>query len=246
MTVSVAAPPGPKLSLMASLLYRPGLGNPLEFFSDVVRTYGDIASYHIAGEQLFLVNDPQLIKDILVTHHRNFTKSRGLERTKRMLGNGLLTSEGATHLRQRRLMQPAFHRDRIAGYGRTMVEYADRTRRAWTDGSTLDIAREMNRLTLSIVGKTLFDADVESQAAEVGEALTGVIESFWMMMLPFAALLERLPVPKLRRARIARAKLDAIIYRLIADRRASGRDHGDLLSMLLTAQDEDDPSTRST
>jgi len=240
MAVSVAAPPGPKLSLMASLLYRPGLGNPLEFFTDVARRYGDIASYHIAGEQLFLVNDPQLIKDILVTHHKNFTKSRGLERTKRLLGNGLLTSEGAVHLRQRRLMQPAFHRDRIAAYGRTMVEYADRMRTAWIDGATLDVAREMNRLTLSIVGKTLFDADVESQAAEVGEALTGVIESFWMMMLPFADLLERLPVPKLRRARIARARLDRIIYGMIAERRASGRDHGDLLSMLLAAQDEDD------
>jgi len=240
MAVSVAAPPGPKLSLMASLLYRPGLGNPLEFFTDVARRYGDIASYHIAGEQLFLVNDPQLIKDILVTHHKNFTKSRGLERTKRLLGNGLLTSEGAVHLRQRRLMQPAFHRDRVAAYGRTMVEYADHAASAWTDGTTLDIAREMNRLTLSIVGKTLFDADVESQAAEVGEALTGVIESFWMMMLPFADLLERLPVPKLRRARIARARLDRIIYGMIAERRASGRDHGDLLSMLLAAQDEDD------
>jgi cytochrome P450 len=242
MTVAAAlpAPPGPKLSLMASLLYRPGLGNPLEFFTDVARTYGDIASYRIGGEQLFLVNDPQLIKDILVTHQKNFTKSRGLERTKRLLGNGLLTSEGAVHLRQRRLMQPAFHRDRIAGYGRTMVEYADRMRGAWTDGAALDIAREMNRLTLSIVGKTLFDADVESQAAAVGEALTGVIESFWMMMLPFADLLERLPVPKLRRARVARARLDTMIYGMIADRRASGRDHGDLLSMLLTAQDEDD------
>src|SRR5262249_14212812 len=108
------------------------------------------------------------------------------------------------------------------------------------DGATLDVAREMNRLTLSIVGKTLFDADVESQAAEVGEALTGVVESFWLMLLPFSNVIERLPVPKMRRARVARARLDAIIYRLIADRRASGRDHGDLLSMLLAAQDEDD------
>src|SRR5205823_371013 len=81
---------------------------------------------------------------------------------------------------------------------------------------------------------------VESQAATVGEALTGVMESFWMMLLPFADLIERLPVPRLRRARMARARLDAIIYRMIADRRASQRDHGDLLSMLLTAQDEDD------
>src|SRR4029450_368811 len=98
----------------------------------------------------------------------------------------------------------------------------------------------MNRLTLSIVGKTLFDVDVESQAAAVGDALTAVMESFWMMMLPFADVLERLPVPKLRRARMARARLDAIIYRMIADRRASGRVHGDLLSMLLAAQDEED------
>src|SRR6266851_7834981 len=138
MAVSVAAPPGPKLSLMASLLYRPGLGNPLEFFTDVARTYGDIASYHIAGEQLFLVNDPQLIKDILVTHHKNFTKSRGLERTKRLLGNGLLTSEGAVHLRQRRLMQPAFHRDRISSYASAMTDYADRVQRTWRDGATVD------------------------------------------------------------------------------------------------------------
>ena len=236
---AVATAPGPRLSLIASLIYRPGGGNPLDFFSSLARTYGDISTYRMAGEQLFLVNEPRLIRDVLVTHHRNFTKSRGLERTKRLLGQGLLTSEGAMHLRQRRLMQPAFHRDRIAAYGELMVGYADRMRRSWSDGATLDLSREMNRLTLSIVGKTLFDVDVESQAAAVGEALTAVMESFWMMLLPFADALERLPVPKLRRARLARARLDAIIYRMIADRRASGRDHGDLLSMLLSAQDED-------
>ncbi len=234
-----AAPPGPKPSLFGSLVYRPGR-DPLAFFTNLARTYGDIATVRMGGEQVFLVNDPQHIKDILITHNRNFTKSRGLERSKRVLGNGLLTSEGAVHLRQRRLMQPAFHRDRIAGYGGTMVRYAERMRQAWTDGATLDIAREMNRLTLSIVGKTLFDVDVESQAAEVGKALTAVMDTFWTMMLPFSDLLERLPVPRLRRARIARGRLDAIIYRMIAERRASGRDHGDLLSMLLTAQDEDD------
>ena len=236
---AAAVAPGPKPTLLDSLIYRPGR-DPLMFFTSLARQYGDVVQYRMAGERVFLITDPQYIKDILVTHNRNFTKSRGLERTKRILGNGLLTSEGAVHLRQRRLMQPAFHRDRIAGYGRTMVEYADRMRCGWRDGTTLDIAREMNRLTLSIVGKTLFDADVESQAASVGEALTGVMESFWTTLLPFADLLERLPVPRLRRARMMRARLDAIIYRMIADRRASGRDHGDLLSMLLTAQDEDD------
>jgi cytochrome P450 len=236
--LSVAAP-GPRQSILGSLAYLPGR-DPLAFFSNLARTYGDIVSYRMGGEQMFFVNDPQHVKDILVTHNKSFMKGRGLQRAKRILGEGLLTSEGAIHLRQRRLMQPAFHRDRIAAYGTAMVAHAERMRSAWVDGRTLDIAGEMNRLTLSIVGKTLFDADVESQATEVGEALTGVMGTFWMMMLPFADVIDRLPVPKLRRARLARVRLDAIIYRMIADRRASGRDHGDLLSMLLAAQDEDD------
>ena len=236
---AAAAPPGPRPSLLSMLIYLPGR-DPLAFFSHLARTYGDLVAYRMGGEEVFFVNDPQHIKDVLVTHNRNFIKGRGLQRAKRLLGEGLLTSEGAAHLRQRRLIQPAFHRDRIAGYGNTMVAYADRMRQAWTDGTTLDIAREMNRLTLSIVGKTLFDADVELRAADIGDALTGVMETFWMIMLPFADVIERLPVPSLRRSRAARARLDAIIYGLIADRRASGRDHGDLLSMLLAAQDEDD------
>jgi len=237
MTATATAP-GPKPSLFDAFSYRPGR-DPLAFFTNLARTYGDVVAYRLGGERLIFVNDPQHIKDILVTNNRKFTKGRGLQRTKRLLGEGLLTSEGATHLRQRRLMQPAFHRERIAAYADTMVAYADRTRRGWRDGVTLDVAKEMNRLTLSIVGKTLFDADVESQAAEVGVALTGIMETFWITMLPFADLLEHLPVPKLRRARAARAGLDAIIYRMIAERRRSGRDHGDLLSMLLSAQDEE-------
>src|SRR4029077_17043035 len=110
---------------------------------------------------LIFVNDPQHIKDVLVTHNRNFTKGRALQRTKRLLGEGPLTREGARHLRHRRLMQPAFHREWIAVYAGTMVAYADRMRGAWRDGATFDVAQKMNRLTLSIVGKTLFDADVE-------------------------------------------------------------------------------------
>ena len=228
-------PPGPKLSALQRLVYWPGR-DMLQFITTSARTYGDLVTYRLGGETIFLVSDPQHIKDILVTNNRNFTKSRGLERTKRLLGNGLLTSEGAMHLRQRRLMQPAFHRERIAGYGRTMAEYADRTRGGWTDGATLDVAQEMMRLTLSIAGKTL----IEKQAGEVGRAMNDVMGSFWTTMLPFVDLLEMMPIPKLRRAKAARARLDAIIYDMIAERRASGRDHGDLLSMLLTAQDEDD------
>jgi cytochrome P450 len=235
---TISYPPGPKLSPLHQLVYRPA-ADPLAFFVNLARTYGDLASYRLGGEQVFFVNDPRYIKDILVTRNRNFIKGRGLERAKRLLGEGLLTSEGATHLRQRRLMQPAFHNDRIAAYGATMAAYADRTRRGWRDGEALDVAQEMTRLTLSIAGKTLFDLDVDSQATEVGRALTDVMESFWTTLLPFIDVLERMPIPRLRRARRARATLDDIIYRMIADRRANGG-HGDLLSMLLQAQDEED------
>ena len=235
-------PPGPKMSPLGSLTYG-FTRDPLNFLTNLANTYGELASYRMGGERLYFVNNPHWIKDILVTHNRNFTKSRGLERTKKLLGNGLLTSERAFHLRQRRLMQPAFHRERITGYGRTMVEYADTLRRGWTDGATLDISQEMMRLTLSIAGKTLFDVDVESQAAAVGRALTDVMESFWITMMPFAALIERLPVGPMHRAKVAREELDAIIYGMIHERRASRGDRGDLLSMLLLAQDEDDGST---
>ncbi|HEY7284657.1 MAG TPA: cytochrome P450 [Vicinamibacterales bacterium] len=242
MTQAVALPPGPKLSPLGQLIYRPG-ADPIAFFMNLARTYGDIASYRMAGETVFFVNDPQKIKDIFVTHSRSFIKGRGLDRAKRLLGNGLLTSEGADHLRQRRLMQPFFHRERVAAYGGTMVEFADRLSREWRDGRALDVAHEMTRLTLTIAGKTLFDLDVESHAADVGRALTDIIESFWTAMLPFIDVLERMPIPQLRRAKKAREKLDAIIYRMIAERRAEGDaivNRGDLLSMLLLAHDEED------
>ncbi|HMH84665.1 MAG TPA: cytochrome P450, partial [Gemmatimonadaceae bacterium] len=141
------------------------------------------------------------------------------------------------HLRQRRLAQPAFHRDRIAAYGRSMVEYADRTRSRWTDGGALDVHDEMMKLTLAIVAKTLFSADVENEAAEIGEALTTTFDAFNIGILPFSELLEKLPLPYIKRFEAARARLDETIYRIIDERRTTGEDKGDLLSMLLLAQD---------
>ena len=235
---AVALPPGPRRGPFSALIYRPG-ANPLVFFEDLARKYGDVAHVYMGGEHVFLLNHPRFVRDVLVTHQHNFRKGRGLERAKRLLGEGLLTSEGAVHVRQRRLMQPAFHRDRIASYATVMTEYAERIQQRWQDGATLDLSQEMMRLTLGIVGKTLFDQDVESQAREVGTALNDVMESFWMQMLPFYNTLERLPIPALRRARTARDRLDAIVYAMIAERRRSPSDRGDLLSMLLMAQDEE-------
>ncbi len=213
--------------------------DPLGFLQDLAGTYGDIAHTRAAGEHVVLLSDPQHVKDVLMTHQRNFHKGRGLERARKLLGNGLLTSEDQTHLRQRRLIQPAFHRERIASYASAMTEYADRVQREWTDGAVVDVSEQMMRLTLGVVGRTLFDADVESQARDVGQALTDVLDSFWTTMLPFADVLEKLPIPQLKRGRAARARLDAIVYGLIAERRRNPGDRGDLLSMLLLAQDEE-------
>ena len=201
------------------------------------KKYGDIVFFKVGNERIYLFNHPDLIRDVLVTNQKNFTKSRALVRAKRVLGEGLLTSEGEFHLRQRRLAQPAFHRDRISAYGRSMVEYADRTRSRWTDGGSLDVHDEMMRLTLAIVAKTLFSADVEKEAAEIGEALTTAFGAFNIGILPFSELLEKLPLPYIKRFEAARARLDATIYRIIDERRATGEDRGDLLSMLLLAQD---------
>src|SRR6476619_3159124 len=117
-------PPGPRRPMLGALI-SPGR-DPLKLFTTFARTYGDVVHFRMGGEHLFFINPPQYIRDVLVTYERNFTKSRGLERAKKLLGEGLLTSEGAAHLRQRRLLQPAFHRDRIAAYASVMVEHATR------------------------------------------------------------------------------------------------------------------------
>src|SRR5262249_33907269 len=174
----------------------------------------------------------------LVNQARKLAKGRILKANKRLFGNGLLTSEGDFWLRQRRLAQPAFHRGRIASYAETMVKFAERLLAEWRDGETRDIHAEMMRLTPQIVAKTLFDAEVDRDAQQVGRALEAIIElnsDFRRLVLtpPW------LPTRQNLRAALATRKLDKIIYRIIAERRSSGRDTGDLLSMLLAARDED-------
>ncbi|MBV9960027.1 MAG: cytochrome P450 [Acidobacteria bacterium] len=220
--------------------------DPLGFLQAAHSECGDITFFKLGPQEVYFLNHPDYIRDVLVTHHQSFIKGRALQRSKRLLGEGLLTSEGEFHRRQRRLAQPAFHRARINSYALSMTEYAERTAARWHDGETLDISHEMMELTLSIVGKTLFDADVESEAQEIGEALTTVIELFNALLLPFSELLEKLPSPQKRRFQRAKDRLDATIYRMIDERRRSGEDHGDLLSMLLLAQDEEGDGGRMT
>ena len=212
---------------------------PIEFLMKVAREYGDLPHFRLGPYPVYLVNHPDLIRQVLVADQIHFTKSRALQRARILLGDGLLTSEGEFHTRQRRLVQPAFHRERLVGYAATMVDCALYVRERWKPGSTVNVADEMMHLTLAIVAKTLFSADVESEASEIGKALTTVLEMFRLLMLPFSEYLEKLPLPSMRRFDKARARLDSTIYGLIHERRKSGLDTGDLLSMLLLTQDEE-------
>ena len=229
-------PPGPRqiFPLSGLLSYRKG---PLPFFQNLAAQFGDLSYFRLGPQEAFFLNHPDYIKDVLVTNHASFHKGLALQRAKRLLGEGLLTSEDEVHRRQRRLAQPAFHRSRIASYAQVMTAYGSQTCTRWRDGDTLDMSAEMMQLTLGIVGKTLFDADVVSDAQEVGEAMTVVMDLFNTITIPFFELIQKLPLPQLRRFDTAKARLDAIIYRLIEQRRLAGEDRGDLLSMLLLAQD---------
>src|SRR5215510_1633896 len=239
-------PPGPRSLVPGSALISFRL-HPIKFLTTLASDYGDVAYFGAGSQHYFFINNPDYIKAVLVTNQASFKKGRGLEQAKRMLGNGLLTSEGEFHHRQRRLAQPAFHRDRVARYATMMVEYADRMQHErWSEGATLDIAKEMMHLTLAIVGKTLFDTETEREAEQVRQALSESMKRFNRFMLPFAEFLDRLPLPGNRRYHQARNLLDSIIYRIIDERRRSGQDRGDLLSMLLRAQDEEGDGGRMT
>ncbi len=211
--------------------------DPIPFFTRMAREHGDAVQFRIGRQAVILLNHPDLIRELLVTQHRSFHKSFVLQRSKVILGEGLLTSEDELHKRQRRLAQPAFHRDRIARYADVMVDRAATMRDAWRDGAVVDIHHEMMRLTLSVVAKTLFDADVESEADEIGVALTSLIDLFPLLMNPMSTYLQKLPFPSSFRLRAAIRRLDRTIYAFIDQRRASGEDRGDLLSMLMLAQD---------
>jgi cytochrome P450 len=244
--MAAAVAPGPRFVLPWTALRRMRR-DPLAFLTEVA-AYGPVAHFRVGSQDVFVLSDPDAIEDVLVTHAGQFAKGRALERAKRTLGEGLLTSEGGAHLRQRRLMQPAFHKTRIAAYGEAMVRAAVETRDRWQPGVPLDLSREMNRLTLAIVSDTLFGAQVgsDSDTARVRQAITDVMEMFDLVLVPFADWLIHLPLPRMRRYRTAQETLDRTIYGIIGARRASGEDRGDLLSMLLQAQDTEGGGGRMT
>src|SRR5712692_5711704 len=229
-------PPGPPASRAGS--FKNYSRDPLSFLTAISREYGDIVTMSFYKFRVYYVSHPDYIEEVLVNQARKFIKGRILRANKGLFGNGLLTSEGDFWLRQRRLAQPAFHRARIAAYGETMVRFTERLIEGWRDGETRDIHAEMMRLTLQIVAKTLFDAHVDGDVQQVGHALEAIMEfnsDFRRLILTPSWL----PTLRNLRAALAIRRLNKIIYRIIDQRRAAGGDAGDLLSMLLHAQDED-------
>jgi cytochrome P450 len=238
---SVPKAPSPRPHLIAG--HFPYLRrDPLAFLTLCAREYGDFVPLRFFTQRAALLGNPAYIERVLVTHQQQFTKSPGLRRNRRLLGNGLVASTGEVWRRQRRLMQPAFHRQRLPSYAEMMVAYAERMLAGWQSGEVRDLHAEMMRLTLEIVAQALFGADVADEAARVGAALTAALERFGQRMSSLLVLLpENTPTPGNRRFERAARQLDEVIYGIINRRRIGGQAGDDLLALLLRAQHESLP-----
>ncbi|HEY6884316.1 MAG TPA: cytochrome P450, partial [Nitrososphaeraceae archaeon] len=247
-------PPGPSSRLPLSLFFN-FLRDPLTVLNNLSKEYGDISHFKFGGHHIYLINHPDYIKDVLVTHNNNFIKSRGLQLAKRILGEGLLTSEGELHHSQRQLIQPVFQPDEIPNYANIITNYALDTSSQWNHDDhhcKIDIHREFMHLTLAIVCKAFFNVNIEeSETKEIDQYVTTLIEYFNRARIPFAEIIEKLPLPNNMRFRHAKKELDKIIYRIIDSHRNSNNSHHniedeshkDLINLLLQGQKDDHIST---
>ena len=228
-------PPSPGLSRSTALrLIRK---DPIALLERAARA-GDVVALPLPRFRVVLLNRPELVWDVLATNNHGFMKGPTMQVAKRLLGESLLTSEGDVHARQRRLIQPVFHHQRIDAYADDMAALGERAADRWHAGETLDIHQEMARVTLAIVGRTLFDTDVEAEEShEISAALTEVLAQFNRAFSPFLPITQRLPLPSTRRFQHSRQVFDRTIYGMIADRRTRGTTDGDLLSLLLQAHE---------
>jgi cytochrome P450 len=226
-----AKPPGPRQRFPgehALALWRDPLGSLLA----LAREYGDVARWRFRGTDYTLLVRPEHVRQVLVTDQAAFTKGRVLQEVKGLLGEGLLTSEGETHRRRRRSIQPVFHHERIAGFADEMIASAADVSSRWYDGQRLDIHQEMMHLTLNVVGRTLFGADLDGHAAEIREALGVILERQARSVNPFSRALDPLRVPRTRRHERAQEQLERAVAGLIAARRASDAGESGLLAVL--------------
>ena len=214
--------------------------NPLPFLTTSAERFGDLVHYRAAGRHIFQANHPELVGEMLVRDARYHHRGLVMQKAKFVLGHGLLTSEDPHHMRQRRLSQPAFHRDRIAAYGETIGAYAHEAVESWQDGEVRELHASMQLLTLRIVGKTLFNSELEDVNLRIAASIEAFMSFLPLAFLPGSDLIIKLPFPMMNRIRRSRRELDRLIYGIIAERRGDPTDRGDLLSMLLAAQDTEE------
>lgn len=207
------------------------------FLREMNGRYGDVFAFALPWRNYVFVNEPELIKDVLVTQQQAFSKSLGTRALRHLLGEGLLTSEDPLHRQMRRIVQPAFHRERIARYAAAMERSAEAFADGLRPGERFDLHAAMTALTLRIATTTLFGSDESDATQRVSAALGLMMREFPYVLLPLGELRRRLPLPSTVRFNRAKSTLDDIVYALIARRRAEAADRGDALSMLLAARD---------
>lgn len=238
-------PPGFQRNLLWFALRKFRPANPIFLFQHLTDTYGDIAHYKLGHHHIVFLNHPDYIREVLVVQNDNFIKERTVQRTKMLLGGGMITSEGTTHRAQRTTAQPAFHRQRIAEYGAVMVEEAVRMGESWRAGEERDIAVDMMHLTLNVVARTLFATDLREEVFELAAAINRIMGLYnFLVMLPLAEWLVHVRPPGLAAFLRARNRIDAVVYRMIDAHRRKGRDRGSLLDMMLAANPADDAEAR--
>jgi cytochrome P450 len=242
-------PPGLQKNLLWFALRKLRPANPIQLFQSLAENYGDIAHYKIGWHHIVFLNHPDYIREVLVVQNDNFIKERTVQRTKMLLGEGMITAEGAEHRMQRQVAQPAFHRQRIPEYASVMVREAACMRESWRGGEQRDIAIDMMHLTLNVVAQTLFATDLRQGAgdqgagdevAELADAINRIMGLYnFLVMLPAAEWLVHVRPPGLAAFVKARKRIDAVVYRMIAAHRQRKHDGGSLLDMMLAASPDE-------
>src|ERR1700758_2780922 len=240
-------PPGFERNLLwfAWRRFRPA--NPILLFQHLTEKYGDIAHYKIGWNHIVFLIHPDYIREVLVGQDDNFVKERTGRRSKMLLGEGMIASEGAQHRAQRQVAQPAFHRQRIPEYADTMVRESVRMRDQWRDGEERNIAIDMMHLTLNVVAETLFVTDLRDEVHELADAINRIMGLYnFLVMLPAAEWLVHVRPPGLAAFVSARKRIDAVAHRMIQAHRQHHSDGSSLLDLMLAASPDRSPASEKS
>jgi len=240
-------PPGFERNLLWFAFRRFRPANPILLFQHLAEEYGDIAHYKIGWNHIVFLNHPDYIREVLVVQNDNFVKERTVRRSKMLLGEGMITAEGAQHRAQRQVAQPAFHRQSIPEYAGVMVREAARTRKGWRNGEERHIAIDMMHLTLNVVAQTLFATDLRDEVDELADAINRIMGLYnFLVMLPAAEWLVHIRPPGLAAFVRARKRIDAVVHRMIDAHRHRHADGGTLLDLMLAAAPDASAATEKS